>query len=247
METASVESVKFDEISKEVNRVMPKTIYEKLSLIQLELKAPKSQFNRFGNYYYRSCEDILEAVKPLCNKNEATLTIGDEIVCIEGRHYVKATAVLIDWETGKNVRNVAYARESATKKGMDDSQVTGSTSTYARKYALNGLFNIDDTKDNDTSELKQETDTKTQKAAKESLESSIKEVRERQRELEGLGADIRSEKIKQWMYEHTGYQDQNVDLQDEVKNRKLINAYDTLIAGKEKQIKEAVNANATQA
>lgn len=90
METASVESVKFDEISKEVNRVMPKTIYEKLSLIQLELKAPKSQFNRFGNYYYRSCEDILEAVKPLCNKNEVTLMIGDEIVCIEGRHYVKA-------------------------------------------------------------------------------------------------------------------------------------------------------------
>lgn len=247
MSAAKIESVKFEDVAKEVNRVAQKSIYEKLSAIQMELKAPKSQFNKFGNYNYRSCEDILEAVKPLCNKNEVTLTIGDEIVCVEGRHYVKATAVLSDWISGDTIQNVSYARESSTKKGMDDSQVTGSTSTYARKYALNGLFNIDDTKDNDTSELKQETDTKAQKAAKESLESSIKEVRERQRELEGLGADIRSEKIKQWMYEHTGYQDQNVDLQDEVKNRKLINAYDTLIAGKEKQIKEAVNANATQA
>lgn len=247
METASVESVKFDEISKEVNRVMPKTIYEKLSLIQLELKAPKSQFNRFGNYYYRSCEDILEAVKPLCNKNEATLTIGDEIVCIEGRHYVKATAVLIDWETGKNVRNVAYARESATKKGMDDSQVTGSTSTYARKYALNGLFNIDDTEDNDTSELKQEKDERAQKAKQDSLKESIEAVNVRKRKLDELDIDIRDESIMQWMYDKTGYTDQNVDLQDEMKNRKLINAYDILIAGKEKQIKESANANTSQA
>lgn len=245
--TGKVESVKFDDISKEVNRVTPKSIYEKLSAIQIELKAPKSQYNKFGNYYYRSCEDILEAVKPLCNKNEVTLMIGDEIVCIEGRHYVKATAVLIDWQTGRSVQNVAYARESATKKGMDDSQVTGSTSTYARKYALNGLFNIDDTKDNDTSELKQEADTKAQKAKKESLQASVKDVKERQRKLDELDIDIHEASVKQWMYEHTGYQDQNVDLQDEVKNRKLINAYDTLIAGKEKQIKEAVNANATQA
>lgn len=245
--TGKVESVKFDDISKEVNRVTPKSIYEKLSAIQIELKAPKSQYNKFGNYYYRSCEDILEAVKPLCNKNEVTLMIGDEIVCIEGRHYVKATAVLIDWQTGRSVQNVAYARESATKKGMDDSQVTGSTSTYARKYALNGLFNIDDTKDNDTSELKQEADTKAQKAKKESLQASVKDVKERQRKLDELDIDIHEASVKQWMYEHTGYQDQNVDLQDEVKNRKLINAYDTLIAGKEKRIKEAVNANATQA
>ena len=238
---ASVESIKFDEIAKEVNRVTPKSIHEKLSAIQLELKAPKSQFNKFGNYYYRSCEDILEAVKPLCNKHEVTLMIGDEIVCIEGRHYVKATAVLTDWETGRSVQNVAYARESATKKGMDDSQVTGSTSTYARKYALNGLFNIDDTKDNDTAELKQEVDTKAQKKSKESLELSIKEVKERQRELEVLGVDIRAENIKQWMYDKTGYPNQEIDFQDEIRNRKLINAYDILIAGKKK------NGNSVQA
>lgn len=237
---ASVESIKFDEIAKEVNNVKPKSIYEKLSAIQLELKAPKSQYNGYGNYYYRSCEDIMEAVKPLCNKNEITLIIGDEIVCIDGWHYVKATAVLIDWITGDTVQNVAYARESAAKKGMDDSQVTGSTSTYARKYALNGLFNIDDTKDNDTAELKQEVDTKAQKKSKESLELSIKEVKERQRELEVLGVDIRAENIKQWMYDKTGYPNQEIDFQDEIRNRKLINAYDILIAGKKK------NANSVQ-
>jgi len=247
MSTGKVESVKFDDISKEVNRVAPKSIYEKLSAIQIELKAPKNQYNKFGQYYYRSCEDILEAVKPLCNKNELTLTISDEIICIEGRYYVKATAILSDWSNGEMIQNVSYARESESKKGMDDSQVTGSTSTYARKYALNGLFNIDDTKDNDTSELKQEADTKTQKAKQESLQSSINEVKDRQRKLYELEVDIHEETIMQWMYDHTGYADQNVDLQDEMKNRKLINAYDTLIAGKEKQIKEAVNANATQA
>ena len=143
MSTGKVESVKFDDISKEVNRVAPKSIYEKLSAIQIELKAPKNQYNKFGQYYYRSCEDILEAVKPLCNKNELTLTISDEIICIEGRYYVKATAILSDWSNGEMIQNVSYARESESKKGMDDSQVTGSTSTYARKYALNGLFNID--------------------------------------------------------------------------------------------------------
>lgn len=146
------------------------TLYEKLSLIQCELKAPKSQYNSFGNYYYRSCEDILEAVKPLCNKQKTTLTISDEIVCIDGWHYVKAAAKLHDWESGEVIENIAYARESATKKGMDDSQVTGSTSTYARKYALNGLFNIDDTKDNDDQKLKEEQTKRLKKEEKENKE-----------------------------------------------------------------------------
>ncbi len=247
MSAAKIESVKFEDVAKEVNRVAQKSIYEKLSAIQMELKAPKSQFNKFGNYNYRSCEDILEAVKPLCNKNEVTLTIGDEIVCVEGRHYVKATAVLSDWISGDTIQNVSYARESSTKKGMDDSQVTGSTSTYARKYALNGLFNIDDTKDNDTSELKQEKDERAQKAKQDSLKESIEAVNVRKRKLDELDIDIRDESIMQWMYDKTGYTDQNVDLQDEMKNRKLINAYDILIAGKEKQIKESANANTLQA
>lgn len=125
------------------------TIYEKLSKIQSTLKAPKSQYNSFGKYYYRSCEDILEAVKPLLAEAKATLTIGDELELVGNRYYVKATVRFIDLETDAQVMNTAYAREDDTKKGMDGSQVTGASSTYARKYALNGLFCIDDTKDSD--------------------------------------------------------------------------------------------------
>ena len=113
--------------------------------IQQKLKAPKSQMNSFGKYSYRSCEDILEAVKPLLG--EATLVITDEIVIIGNRYYVKATASLKDGQD--TVIGIAYARESESKKGMDESQITGATSSYARKYALNGLFLIDDTKDAD--------------------------------------------------------------------------------------------------
>ena len=128
-------------------------IYEKLSAIQCELKAPKNQFNKFGGYNYRSCEDILEAVKPLCAKYKTTLVLEDEIVSIGTRYYVKATATLYDCEnTGDNAEDLfstAYAREEESKKGMDGSQVTGASSSYARKYALNGLFSIDDAKDSD--------------------------------------------------------------------------------------------------
>lgn len=125
------------------------TIYEKLAKIQSTLKAPKSQYNSFGKYYYRSCEDILEAVKPLLAEAKATLTIGDELELVGNRYYVKATVRFIDLETDAQVMNTAYAREDDTKKGMEGSQVTGASSTYARKYALNGLFCIDDTKDSD--------------------------------------------------------------------------------------------------
>jgi len=127
-------------------------IYEKLSEIQHELKAPKGQYNSFGKYKYRSCEDILEAVKPICYKNKATLVISDEILNAGDRFYIKATATLYDQESTDKIVNTAYARESLEKKGMDDSQITGTASSYARKYALNGLFNIDDTKDADTDE-----------------------------------------------------------------------------------------------
>ncbi len=117
--------------------------------IQNELKAPKSQYNEFGKYHYRSCEDILESLKPVLAKHQAAVTISDEIVLIGDRYYVKATAALIDVEKGDKVEVSAYAREDEQKKGMDLSQLTGSTSSYARKYALNGLFAIDDTKDSD--------------------------------------------------------------------------------------------------
>lgn len=122
-------------------------IYEKLMRIQTELKAPKNQFNSFGKYNYRSQEDILEALKPLLEKHKAAINISDEITLIGVRYYVKATATLIDIEKEDKVEVSAYAREDETKKGMDLSQLTGSTSSYARKYALNGLFAIDDTKD----------------------------------------------------------------------------------------------------
>lgn len=123
------------------------TINERLIHIQGELKAPKGQYNSYGGYKYRSCEDILEAVKPLLKKEKVTLTISDDIIEVGGRVYVKATATLSDGED--TISTSAFAREAETKKGMDDSQITGSASSYARKYALNGLFAIDDTKDAD--------------------------------------------------------------------------------------------------
>lgn len=129
---------------------MSKNVYMKLVEVQSELKAPKSQFNKFGNYAYRNCEDILEALKPILNKVKAIVNISDEVVLVGERYYIKATVKFIDAETGEIVEASAMAREEENKKGMDASQLTGSTSSYARKYALNGLFAIDDTKDSDT-------------------------------------------------------------------------------------------------
>lgn len=125
-------------------------IYEKLSKIQSLLKVPKKQFNSFGNYNFRSCEDILEAVKPICKSVNATIIITDEILQIGSRYYMKAKATLVDLDdTASYISVDGYAREEETKKGYDASQITGASSSYARKYALNGLFNIDDTKDSD--------------------------------------------------------------------------------------------------
>lgn len=124
-------------------------IYKKLNLVQQELKAPKSQVNKFGNYNYRNQEDILEAVKPLLHKYELTLFLQDKIVFDNNRHYVEAEATLVDIESGSTIVTKALAREEEVKKGMDGSQITGASSSYARKYCLNGLFLIDDTKDSD--------------------------------------------------------------------------------------------------
>ena len=126
-------------------------IYEKLTNIQNDLKAPKNQFNHFGKYKYRNLEDVLEALKPLLLTYKVTVNISDEVVLIGERYYIKSTATLFDIEKEVNpINSVAYAREDDNKKGMDLSQLSGSTSSYARKYALNGLFAIDDTKDSDT-------------------------------------------------------------------------------------------------
>lgn len=130
-----------------------KEVLKKLGIIQAELKAPKNQFNKFGGYKYRSCEDILEAAKPICHKYGCTLTVGDKLENIGDRYYIAATATLYENESGESIANTAYAREEESKKGMDGSQITGTASSYARKYALNGLFCIDDTKDADTDEF----------------------------------------------------------------------------------------------
>ena len=122
---------------------------KRLIEIQQELKAPKNQKNSFGGYNYRSCEDILEAVKPLLKKQGLALVIKDDILAIDGRFYIKATASLFDENKDKIAETTALAREEETQKGMSASQLTGSTSSYARKYALNGLFAIDDNKDAD--------------------------------------------------------------------------------------------------
>lgn len=134
-------------------------VHEKLQQIQTELKAPKGQFNEFGNYAYRSCEDILEALKPLLAKHQATVTLSDEMVEVGGRVYVKATATFTDAESGESIQTTGYAREAMDKKGQDDSQITGSTSSYARKYTLNGMFCIDDTKDADATNTHGKTDS----------------------------------------------------------------------------------------
>lgn len=138
-------------------------VYEKLLAIQTELKAPKAQFNNFGKYKYRNCEDILESLKPILAKNRATITISDDVVSVGNRIYIRATAKIVDTETGESVETTAYAREEESKKGMDGSQLTGSSSSYARKYSLNGLFAIDDTKDSDycSSELNRPLKQKT--------------------------------------------------------------------------------------
>ena len=151
------------------------TIYEKLSAIQTKLIAPKNQYNSYGRYNYRSCEDILEGLKPHLEETKTAVTVNDEVILVGERYYIKATATLHDCESDKSVSNTAYAREELTKKGMDASQITGSTSSYARKYALNGLFCIDDVKDADTRDNRQKEAVEQAKAETEvqNLENSI--------------------------------------------------------------------------
>lgn len=151
---------------------MEKTLHERLVKIQQELKAPKNQRNTFGNYDYRSCEDIIEAVKPLLDG--LTLVIDDEVVNVGERNYVKATVFISD---GKNqIQTTAFAREAETQKGMNEAQITGSASSYARKYALNGLFAIDDTKDADTMDNRSSGTTAPAKAAQVDTKTNTDDV-----------------------------------------------------------------------
>lgn len=182
-------------------------IYEKLLKAQVELKAPKGQYNSFGKYKYRSCEDILEALKPVLDKLKLTLFISDEIVEVggsykvskkdetvesEGRKYVKATITLVNIEKpDEQIQVSALAREEETKKGMDGSQITGASSSYARKYALNGMFMIDDTKDSDSTNTHGKEEHKQDKV-QEFLNS-------REGMIERLNENLSSDKLKRML------------------------------------------------
>ena len=172
-------------------------IYEKLMNIQQELKAPKNQYNSFGEYKYRSCEDILEAVKPLLKENKVTLILTDTIIpASETRFYVKATAILQDTESEGRVENTAFARESEEKKKLDASQLSGVSSSYARKYALNGLFLIDDTKDADTDEFQKQASEK-----KLITKAQIKKLGELVEDIPAMLNYLKVEKIENITYE----------------------------------------------
>ena len=145
----------------------------KLMQIQTKIKAPKNLYNSFGKYKYRNAEGICEAVKPYLEEYKCALTLSDEIIEVGGRIYVKATARLHDTETLESVECSAMARESEEKKGMDDSQITGTASSYARKYALNGLFLLDDTKDADSDEYHNQVEAKKQEAEFEKESADI--------------------------------------------------------------------------
>lgn len=157
-----------------------RTFLERVSLLITELKAPKGQYNKFGKYNYRSAEDILEAVKPLANNYGLVPKLSDEPVMIGDWHYIKATASIKDVKTGEEEIATAYAREPLAKKGMDESQITGTASSYARKYAMNGLYQIDDTKDADSDEyieqVKQATPKPITKSQQEALQKRSDEI-----------------------------------------------------------------------
>lgn len=178
----------------EAKKTNNQSIYEKLCLIQNEIKVPKNLFNKFGNYYYRNAETIFDTVKPVCMKYRSTLVVSDEIVNVDGRYYVKGVATLFDWDSDSQVTNVAYAREEESKKGMDASQVTGSCSSYARKYALNGLFNLDDNKDADTPEQKIESEARSK--SKEEKEAAKVEVMATENQLKMINELANEERIQ---------------------------------------------------
>jgi hypothetical protein len=175
-------------------------IYEKLLKAQVELKAPKGQYNSFGKYKYRSCEDILEALKPVLDKFKLTLFIKDDVIEVNTRNYVKATIVLVNIEKPDEIiETSALAREEETKKGMDGSQITGTSSSYARKYALNGLFMIDDTKDNDNSSTKIERANRAEAERQEEKQKVQEFLNSRAGMIETLNENLSSDKLKRML------------------------------------------------
>ena len=178
------------------------SIYSALNYIQSNLKAPKNKFNSFGDYHYRNCEDILEGVKPLLQETKTCLVISDEITTIGNHNYIKATATLYS-ANGEQISNSAFAKEPLEKKKMDPAQITGATSSYARKYALNGLFCIDDTKDMDTDEHQLEINrdanknTNTKKQNNNTQKQETNAMREKRIKAEYLKSITQQMGIKQ--------------------------------------------------
>lgn len=200
-----------------------------LLTVQMELKAPKSQYNKFGGYNYRSTEDILQAVKPLLKKDNDHLSLSDEPIMVGDWHYIKATATFTD-KNDKTTVSTGYAREAANKKGMDDSQITGTASSYARKYALNGLFLIDDTKDADTDEYhkQQQSSVRQQPARKRpapqkqmsQLQKNQQEYKKlRQRIIESFSGDMTVDSANKQIRQMAGI---NNDDSIEVKYQKMV-------------------------
>ena len=167
-----------------------KTVLKKLADIQAELKCNKSQYNSFGKYNFRSCEDILESAKPLAHRHGCLITLSDTINNVGNRYYVEAKATLYDIESGEEISNTASAREEEDKKGMDGSQITGTASSYARKYALNGLFCIDDTKDADTDDYGRQTGKAEPKPKSEDRLITADEMEVLDKYIAAKGADV---------------------------------------------------------
>ncbi|WP_315169577.1 ERF family protein [Metaclostridioides mangenotii] len=171
------------------------SVYEKLNQVQVNLEAPKNQYNKFGKYEYRSCEDILKGLKDLLKETKSAVTISDTVKQIGDRYYIEATAKFIDIETSEFVEATALAREDESKKGMDLAQVTGSVSSYARKYALNGLFAIDDAKDSDSTNTTNKG-TKTENKQSTNKTNSINEAQIKRLYAIAYSKGISNDKVK---------------------------------------------------
>lgn len=203
-------------------------IYQSLNYIQSNLKAPKGQFNSFGKYHYRSCEDILEGVKPHLQETKTCLVISDEIVTIGEHNYIKATATLYSADGGA-VANSAFAKEPLEKKGMDPSQITGATSSYARKYALNGLFCIDDTKDADTDAYTANT-TQTKAKEKAPETNTIREKRVKKEYLKSITQQMGIKQINPKLISEHINKTFNKKTSNELTEDELKSLYDWVVA-----------------
>ena len=203
-------------------------IYQSLNYIQSNLKAPKGQFNSFGKYHYRSCEDILEGVKPHLQETKTCLVISDEIVTIGEHNYIKATATLYSADGG-SVANSAFAKEPLEKKGMDPSQITGATSSYARKYALNGLFCIDDNKDADTDEYAAKT-TQTKAKPKAHETNTIREKRIKEEYLKSITQQMGIKQINPKLISEHINKTFNKKTSNELTEDELKSLYDWVVA-----------------